>query len=87
MDNLALSCVSCSLRKGARTHASDPSTEALAEVFNPRADIWEEHFGVADDLTIIGKTPTGRASVELLKVNRPLAIAIRREEAERGRYP
>ncbi|WP_437338603.1 HNH endonuclease [Sorangium sp. So ce394] len=29
LENLALACVSCSLRKGARTHGSDPTTGAL----------------------------------------------------------
>lgn len=34
-----------------------------------------------------GRTPTGRATIELLQMNRLLAVAIRREEATRGRYP
>ena len=87
LDNLALACVSCSLRKGARTTETDPETGQPAAVFNPRTSRWSEHFRVTDGGLIVGDTPVGRASVQLLRVNRPLAIEIRREEAIRGRYP
>jgi len=87
LDNLALSCVSCSLRKGARTSALDPLTSTSVQVYDPRSSRWEEHFSVDGDLVIHGRTAVGRATVELLRMNRPLAIAIRREEALRGRYP
>ena len=43
-DNLCLACVSCSLRKGAKTHAEDPLTGALACLFHPRQDKWAQHF-------------------------------------------
>ena len=36
---------------------------------------------------ILGLTPTGRATVAALSMNRPLALAIRREEVIRHRYP
>ena len=87
LGNLALACVSCSLRKGARTTATDPETGRAAEVFNPRTNQWSEHFRVAGDFVIVGQTSVGRASVQLLGMNRPLAIDIRREETSRGRYP
>lgn len=38
--NLALACVGCSLRKGARQHFIDPATAALATLFNPRRESW-----------------------------------------------
>ncbi|WP_437737525.1 HNH endonuclease [Sorangium sp. So ce1335] len=83
LENLALACVSCSRRKGAPPHAEDPP----ASLFHPRWARWEDHFDVTSELLIAGKTPTGRATVELLRMNRPLVIAIRREEALRGRFP
>src|SRR5258705_13018130 len=46
LDNLALACVSCSLRKGSRTVVPDPETGDLVRLFNPRADAWAEHFDV-----------------------------------------
>jgi hypothetical protein len=87
IENLALACVSCSLRKGARTHAEDPSTGERASIFHPRWSRWEDHFEVTSDLHVVGKTSTGRATVELLQMNRPLVIEIRREESLRGRFP
>ncbi|MDC0681956.1 HNH endonuclease [Sorangium atrum] len=86
-ENLALACVSCSLRKGARTHGEDPSTGDHASLFHPRWGRWEDHLDVTSDLLIAGKTPTGRATVARLRMNRPLVIEIRREEALRGRFP
>jgi hypothetical protein len=85
-ENLALACVSCSLRKAARQQALDPQTGILASLFNPRVEPWEEHFRW-DGVHVLGLTPTGRASVEALKMNRLLVLAIRREEALRGRHP
>jgi 5-methylcytosine-specific restriction endonuclease McrA len=35
-ENLALACVSCSLRKGARLIATDPDSQADVPFFNPR---------------------------------------------------
>jgi hypothetical protein len=87
LDNLALSCVSCSLRKGARTSAADPVTGELSRLYEPRSQCWEDHFDLTEELVIVGRTATGRATVELLQMNRPLAVAIRREEALRGRAP
>jgi hypothetical protein len=81
LTNLALACVSCSLRKGARRDAPDPDTGRSAELFNPRTSEWDQHFQLAGDFTIVGRTAVGRASVQALAMNRPLALEIRREEA------
>lgn len=83
-DNLALACVSCSLRKGARRLAVDPKTDQKVAIFDPRKDLWEEHFKW-EGLKIKGLTETGRATVEMLNMNRTLIIAIRREELLAGR--
>ena len=85
-DNLALACVSCSLRKGHRQIALDPESGGEAQLFNPRRDQWDKHFRWGGTL-VIGITPTGRATVELLRMNRPLIVAIREEETIRGRHP
>src|SRR5215510_7146231 len=50
-ENLALACVSCSLRKAARQTATDPQTGDEVRLFNPRRDIWSEHFRW-DDVTL-----------------------------------
>ena len=84
--NLALACVSCSLRKGARQAAPDPETGEDAPLFSPRAQAWTDHFRWAG-AAVTPLTPTGRATAAALAMNRPLAVAIRLEEAERGRHP
>ena len=82
LDNLALACVSCSLRKGARQIAPDPQTGADAPLFNPRRDVWWTHFRWKG-ACIVGLTPTGRATVVALNMNRPLAQALRAEKIYR----
>ena len=84
--NLALACVSCSLRKWAKQTAPDPDTGECAALFNPRLQVWSEHFRW-QGAVVVPLTPTGRATVAALAMNRPLAVAIRIEEAERGRHP
>jgi hypothetical protein len=85
-DNLALACVSCSLHKGARQFLPDPQTGQPTPVFNPRQDRWSDHFRRAG-ITLQGKTATGRTTIAALQMNRPLALAIRDEEARIGRHP
>jgi hypothetical protein len=86
LENLALACVSCSLRKGARREASDPDTGVAAALFNPRLLRWAEHF-MWQGTHVVGKTAIGRATVRTLHMNRPVILAIRSEEAHRGRHP
>jgi 5-methylcytosine-specific restriction endonuclease McrA len=86
LENLALACVSCSLRKGARRAASDPVTGRAAPIFHPRSQVWSDHFQWKG-CRVVGRTPTGRATVDGLKMNRMLAQAIRAEEALRSRHP
>ena len=63
LDNLALACRRCNERRYNFTTGIDPETEAEASLFNPRQQIWSEHFlWSADTLKIIGKTPSGRAT-------------------------
>jgi hypothetical protein len=85
-DNLALACVSCSLRKEARQTAVDSETGKRVSLFHPRRDIWNEHFRW-DGVVIEGFTTKGRATVQALKMNRKSILAIRQEEALRGRHP
>lgn len=86
LDNLALACVSCSLRKGARRKSSDPKTGKRVLLFNPRRDLWRLHFRW-HEIRVIRLSPTGRATVEALQMNRPVAEAIRHHEKARGLHP
>ncbi len=82
-DNLALACVSCSLRKGARQTALDPNTKREVPLFNPRNDVWSEHFQWRG-VRLVGLTATGRATIKALALNRSLILAIRQENAMRA---
>ncbi|MBN2006360.1 MAG: HNH endonuclease [Anaerolineae bacterium] len=71
-DNLALSCQSCNNHKYTKTTGLDPITGEEAPLFNPHQQRWDDHFAWNDDCTlIIGLTPTGHATVETLKLNKP----------------
>lgn len=86
LDNLALACVSCSLRKWAKQTGKDPETDKEVDLFNPRSQKWAEHFQWERE-RVIGLSPTGRATIHSLAMNRSIILAIRQEETERGRHP
>jgi uncharacterized protein (TIGR02646 family) len=86
-ENLALACVSCSLRKGAQMVGVDPRTGQQTRLFDPRVDDWNATFEVTPTCEIAGRTPSARATIELLQLNRVVAIAIRVEERRRTRWP
>lgn len=69
-ENLALACMSCSLRKGARQELEDLETGEAVFIFNPRQQVWKEHFAW-NGVQVIGLTATGRATVQALDLNRP----------------
>jgi hypothetical protein len=85
-ENLALACVSCSLHKAAKRTAMDVDSGEAVELFNPRSQQWTSHFRW-DGERVVGTTVIGRVTVAALKMNRPLILAIRKEEAIRGRHP
>jgi len=70
-ENLALSCHGCNLHKSNKTVGFDVVSEEMVRLYNPRKDIWNDHFAWARSFTfIVGLTPVGRATVETLKLNR-----------------
>ena len=70
LDNLALACRRCNERRYNFTTGIDPETKAEVPLFNPRQQVWSEHFmWSADGLKIIGKTPSGRATCTRLDLN------------------
>ena len=70
LENLALACYHCNARKGPNLTALDPATAAVVPLFHPRREDWAAHFAPNGNL-IEGVTPTGRATVVLLKMNAP----------------
>jgi hypothetical protein len=87
-DNLALSCCGCNQHKARRVSAPDPVTNFLGPLFHPRADVWDEHFAWSDDFTLmLGLTPTGRATIGALHLNRRGLVNIRRVLGAIGEHP
>lgn len=43
-DNLCLSCPTCNRYKGSDISSIDPETRKITELFNPRTQVWSEHF-------------------------------------------
>jgi hypothetical protein len=71
--NRALSCAPCNLAKQDAESAVDPETKSEVDLFNPRTENWDEHFGWdEEELLIVGRTATGRATVEALDLNHPI---------------
>ena len=77
-ENLALSCQGCNGHKYTKISGRDPVTENLVPLFNPRTQVWREHFRWDQNaLFIIGLSSTGRATVESLQLNRAELVNLR----------
>lgn len=78
-DNLALSCQGCNNHKHIRTDGIDPISGGIVPLYHPRQQKWSDHFIWNNDYSlIIGLTPTGRATIEILRLNRNGLINLRR---------
>ncbi|MEW5985546.1 MAG: HNH endonuclease [Chloroflexota bacterium] len=88
LDNLCLACWSCNLIKQKQIAAVDPDSGEVTRLFHPNTQKWSEHFAWADDgLIIVGLTPTGRATVKALKLNRGRLVRSRRLWIQAGWHP
>jgi hypothetical protein len=82
--NLALACAHCNRFKGPNIAGVDPASGRLARLFHPRSDDWTEHFRM-EGPRITGRTPVGRATIDVLRINADDLLLIRVELlAERG---
>ncbi|MEE8522291.1 MAG: HNH endonuclease, partial [Thermoanaerobaculia bacterium] len=71
LDNLALACQGCNGHKHAKTEARDPVSRREVPLFHPRRQSWNDHFVWSSEFAlVIGRTPSGRATVEALRLNR-----------------
>lgn len=86
--NLALSCQGCNNHKYNRIECLDAVTGKRVSLFNPRSQKWRDHFSWNEDFSlVIGVTPTGRATVEALRLNRSGLVNLRRLLYEAGEHP
>jgi hypothetical protein len=72
-----LACQNCNLHKGPNLSGIDPETGVLVPLFHPRRDRWEEHFTMRD-FRIVGRTPTGRSTIQVLCINDEDRVRLRR---------
>jgi hypothetical protein len=88
LDNLAWACPGCNGHKYTKTHAQDPHTGRRVPLFNPRRQRWSRHFAWSEDFTyVVGRTMTGRATVDALHLNRPQLLNLRRLLHAAGEHP
>jgi hypothetical protein len=79
LDNLALACQGCNNRKYNHIEAIDPIDGKLAPLYHPRQQSRSNHFVWSDDFTeMIGISPSGRATIIRLQLNREGVVNLRR---------
>jgi hypothetical protein len=88
LTNLALSCQGCNNHKYTHTAGRDPVTGQHVPLYHPRRQRWSEHFAWSSDFAlIVGLSPTGRATVETLCLNREGLVNLRRVLFGAGEHP
>lgn len=77
LENLALSCSICNFNKGSDVATFITSITNPIRFFNPRNDIWEEHFEIQVSGIILPKTDIGEATIKVLDLNHPDSVTER----------
>jgi hypothetical protein len=85
-ENLAWACPGCNLHKADRVEVRDPESGRLISLFNPRTDLWRDHYEWSG-YEISAFTATGRATIAALNLNHARRILIRRAEALFALFP
>lgn len=87
-ENLCLACPNCNFSKAVAVTAVDILTGEPVPLYNPCHQQWSDHFMWTENYTQIqGRTATGRATVERLKMNRPRMVLARQRWVQAGFHP
>ena len=87
-DNLWLACPLCNSHKGTRTHGADPESGERVPLYDPRRQVWHEHFyWNKDGALILGQTACGRATVVVIQLNNEHLVKARRRWVMAGWHP
>lgn len=87
-DNLCSACSPCNGNKRTNVSGIDLQTGERVALFHPRQQRWQDHFMWSPDGTqIVGLTPYGRATIEVLKLNHPLILVARSVWVSTGLHP
>ena len=81
--NLALACFRCNSYKGPNLSGVDAQSVRIVRLFHPRRDAWAKHF-VWDGPRLVGMTSIGRATITVLRINRPDVVRLRSTLIEEG---
>ena len=88
IENLCLACPMCNRHKAERISAIDPATGTGSDLFHPQREEWASHFAWSvDGSLLVGLTPSGRATIEALRINRPQLVRTRRLWIALGEHP
>ncbi len=85
--NLAWSCPRCNQYKHEKIEWPDPATDQITRLYNPREDLWDQHFRAQPGGQIVGTTDIGRATVGALKINDLRRVQGREIGYKQGRWP
>lgn len=86
--NLCLACRPCNEFKSDQTEGIDPLTGQLTPLFNPRQQVWSDHFPWNLEGTLItGLTDVGRATVIALHLNNVIIVPTRERWVSVGWHP
>ena len=84
--NLAYACSFCNRNKGSDIASLSEVAGELVRFFNPRIDLWSEHFRLERSL-IESLTSIGEATARILKFNESERVLERETLIALGRYP
>ena len=84
--NLCLSCLYCNAFKGSDIAGRAPKTRKLTTLFNPRRHKWARHFRW-QGAVLIGRTPVGRVTVTVLRINDHFRVELREGLIAEGVFP
>lgn len=84
-ENLALACLRCNRHKGPNVGSFDPQTGDLVPFYNPRTQIWSEHFQMKEG-SIQPLTAEGRVTVKILCLNDTERVVERQKLLALGLY-
>lgn len=86
IENLALSCYLDNHHKGPNIAGYDLATRRVARLFDPRRDRWPRHFRW-EGARLIGRTPVGRVTVDVLRINLATRVELRASLMDEGVFP
>lgn len=84
--NLALACQPCNRGKGSDLGSISERSGALVRFFDPRIDIWREHFLINSVAEIEALSDIGEVTALILGFNASERIAERKGLIEMGRF-